>query len=60
MLKNVHLSQSIPLIPHTPRLGAFHSGDYARKMEHSPFTIEEGMHDMQNAAEEYSDEVTKL
>ena len=55
--KTVHLSHSIPLIHHTPRLGAFHSGDYARKMERSPFTIEEGMRDMQNAAEEYSDEV---
>ena len=55
--KIVHLSHSISLIHHTPRLGAFHSGDYARKMEQSPFTIEEGMRDMQNAAVEYSDEV---
>ncbi len=55
--KTVHLSHSISLIHHTPRLGAFHSGDYARKMERSPFTIEEGMQDMQSAAEEYSDEV---
>lgn len=56
--KTVHLSHSISLIHHKPRLGAFHSGDYARKMERSPFTIEEGMRDMQNAAEKYSDEVT--
>lgn len=55
--KIVHLSHSISLINHNPRLGAFHSGDYARKMEQSPFTIEEGMRDMQNAAEEYADEV---
>lgn len=55
--KTVHLSHSISLIHHKPRLSAFHSGDYARKMELSPFTIEKGMQDMQNAAEEYSDEV---
>lgn len=55
--KIIHLSHSISLIHHIPRLSAFHSGDYARKMERSPFTIEEGMRDMQNAAEEYSDEV---
>lgn len=55
--KTVHLSHSIPLIHHNPRLSAFHSGDYARKMERSPFTFEEGMRDMQNAAEEYSHEV---
>lgn len=55
--KIVHLSHSIPLIHHNPRLGAFHSGDYARKMERSPFTFEEGMRDMLNAALEYSDEV---
>ena len=55
--KVVHLSHSIPLIHHTPRLGAFHSGDYARKMERSPFTIEEGMRYMQSAADEYSHEV---
>ena len=55
--KTVHLSHSISLIHHTPRLGAFHSGDYARKMERSPFTIEEGMQDMQKTVEEYSDEV---
>lgn len=55
--KTVHLSHSISLIHHKPRLGAFHSGDYARKMERSPFTIEEGMCAMQKATEEYSDEV---
>lgn len=56
--KTVHLSHSVSLIHHKPRLGAFHSGDYARKMERSPFTIEEGMCAMQKAAEEYSDEVS--
>jgi len=55
--KIAHLSHSIPLIHHKPRLGAFHSGDYARKMERSPFTLEAGMQDMQHAAEECSDEV---
>jgi predicted phosphodiesterase/SAM-dependent methyltransferase len=55
--KTVHLSHSIPLIHHKPRLCMFHSGDYARKMERSPFTIEEGMREMQETAEKYSDEV---
>lgn len=55
--KTVYLSHSISLIHHKPRLGAFHSGDYARKMERFPFTIEEGIRAMQNAAEEYADEV---
>ncbi|NLE12324.1 MAG: metallophosphoesterase family protein [Clostridiales bacterium] len=55
--KTVHLSHSISLIGHKPRLGAFHSGDYARKMERSPFTVEEGWSAMRKAAEEYSDEV---
>ncbi len=53
----LHLSHSIPLIGHKPRLGAFHSGDYARKMERSPFTLEEGMRDMQNTAESLTAEV---
>jgi predicted phosphodiesterase/SAM-dependent methyltransferase len=57
--KIVHLSHSISLIHHKPRLAVFHSGDYARKMERSSFTIEEGMRDMQNTAEEYSDEVAE-
>lgn len=55
--KILHLSHSIPLIGHKPRLGAFHSGDYARKMERDPFTMEEGMRAMQNAAESCADEV---
>ncbi|NLB43206.1 MAG: metallophosphoesterase family protein [Clostridiales bacterium] len=55
--KKVHLSHSIPLIHHTPRLGMFHSGDYARKMEQFPFTVAEGIRDMQDTAEIYSDEV---
>lgn len=55
--KIVHLSHSISLIHHTPRLGAFHSGDYARKMEQSPFSFAEGMQNMQNAAEVCLDEV---
>lgn len=55
--KTVHLSHSVSMIHHNPRLGAFHSGDYARKMERSPFTMEEGMRDMQNAVEKYSAEV---
>ncbi len=57
--KTAHLSHSISLIYHAPRLSAFHSGDYARKMERTPFTLEQGMQDMQNAAEEYSDEVAE-
>ncbi|MDD4495678.1 MAG: methyltransferase domain-containing protein [Eubacteriales bacterium] len=58
--KIAHLSHSIPLIHHKPRLGAFHSGDYARKMERLPFTLEAGIQDMQSAAEEYSDEVAEF
>jgi SAM-dependent methyltransferase/predicted phosphodiesterase len=57
--KTVHLSHTISLIHHKPRLGAFHSSDYARKMELSPFTFEEGIRDMQKAAEEYSNEVSE-
>lgn len=56
--KTVHLSHSIPLIHHNPRLSAFHSGDYARKMERSPFTFEEGMREMQDTAEKHSHEIT--
>jgi predicted phosphodiesterase len=55
--QTVHLSHSMGLIAHTPRLGAFHSGDYARRMEAAPFTPEEGMQAMQNAAEAYAHEV---
>ena len=57
--KTLHLSHSIALIAHTPRLGAFHSGDYARKMESQPFSFEDGMRDMQNAAELYANEVAE-
>jgi predicted phosphodiesterase len=53
--KTLHLSHSISLIHH--KSSAFHSGDYARKMERSPFTIEEGIRNMQKASEEYSEEV---
>lgn len=55
--KRIHLSHSIPLIGHSPRLGAFHSGDYSRKMEKTPFTFQEGMHAMQASADEYAQEV---
>lgn len=55
--KTAHLSHSSPLIHHTPRLSAFHSGDYARKRERKPFTLDEGMREMQSAAEAYADEV---
>jgi len=57
--KTLHLSHSIGLMYHTPRLGVFHSGDYARKMETQPFSFEEGMRDMQTAAEKYAHEVAE-
>ena len=57
--KTIHLSHSIGLIAHAPRLGAFHSGDYARKMESAPFSFEDGMRDMQNTAETYVHEVAE-
>jgi predicted phosphodiesterase len=53
----LHLSHSISLIGHSPRLGIFHSGDYARRMERTPFTMRDGMRSMQRAAEEYAHEV---
>ena len=55
--KLIHLSHSIGLIAHTPRLGVFHSGDYAVKMEAQPFAFEDGLRGMQSAAELYADEV---
>jgi predicted phosphodiesterase len=57
--KLLHLSHSIPLISHTPRLGAFHSGDYSQKMEAKPFSFEDGIAEMQSAAEEYAFEVAE-
>jgi len=57
--RTIHLSHNIGLIAHTPRLGAFHSGDYARKMESRPFSFEEGLQDMQAAAEAYAYEVAE-
>jgi predicted phosphodiesterase len=57
--KTIHLSHSIGLISHSPRLGAFHSGDYARKMESAPFSFNGGIRDMQNTAETYAHEVAE-
>lgn len=57
--KTLRLSHSIGLIAHTPRLGAFHSGDYARKMESQPFSFEDGMREMQIAAENCEHEVAE-
>lgn len=55
--RTAHLSHSISLISHKPRLDVYHSGSYARMMEKAPFTFDEGMRKMQRAAEECSDEV---
>jgi predicted phosphodiesterase len=55
--KQLHLSHSISLIGHTPPLGVFHSGYYAKKMERAPFTFKEGMDAMQAAAKEYEHEI---
>ena len=57
--RTLHLSHSIGLISHTPRLGAFHSGDYTRKMELAPFSFEDGIRDMQTTAETYAHEVAE-
>jgi len=57
--KTLHLSHSMGLISHTPRLGAFHSGDYARKMESQPFSFEDGIRDMQTVAETHTHEVAE-
>jgi predicted phosphodiesterase len=53
----IYMSHSIGLIRHNPRLGAFHSGDYAHKMEMSAFSFEDGMREMQLAAESCAEEV---
>lgn len=58
--KTMHLSHSIPLIHHNPRLGVFHSGDYARKMEEAPFTFLQGIQAMQAVAEQYADVVSNF
>lgn len=55
--KLLHLAHSIPLIGHSPRLSAFHSGDYARKMEQAPFPFEAGIDAMQRTATEHAHEV---
>ncbi len=55
--KTVFLSHSISLIHHSPRLGAFHSGDYARQMEKAPFSLAQGMAKMLLAAQMHSHEV---
>ncbi|MGI6563074.1 MAG: methyltransferase domain-containing protein [Clostridia bacterium] len=57
--KSLHMSHSISLIDHSPRLSCFRSGDYARRMEKAPFTWEEGMKAMQKAAEEYAHEISE-
>ena len=57
--KVVHMSHSIGLIAHSPRLSAYHSGDYARKMETAPFDFEDGVSEMKCIAEMYSDEVSQ-
>ena len=56
--KTIHMSHSIGLIDRIPRLTAFHSGDYGRKMESAPFSFDDGIQDMQNTAETYAHEVT--
>ena len=53
----LHLSHSIPLIGHTPPLGIFHSGYYAKKMERAPFSLKEGMDAMQVSAKQYEHEI---
>ena len=55
--KWLHLSHGFPLIGHSPRLGAFHSGDYARKMEQKPFSFQDGVNAMQISAEKYAQEI---
>ena len=57
--KMLHLSHSIGLISHQPRLGAFHSGDYAKKMDSQPFSFEEGIQDMQTAGETFAHEIAE-
>jgi len=55
--RTLHLSHSMGLVSHTPHLGIFNCGDYARKMESQPFSFDDGIREMQNTAEAYAYEV---
>ncbi len=55
--QTIHLSHSIPLIHHKPRLGIFHSGDYGRLQERAAFSLAEGRARMQTAAQAYAHEI---